>query len=113
MWGRPAPHPVTSSSLPLSRSSAVMKVQRSSSSFSFLILFSYKACMLKSIQEKNQIKSKKKKPLIQNRKKQQHGPYRVTTCQLYSLIIQETWLHVNMPLWNGSAASTAWSCAAD
>lgn len=67
MWGCPTPRPITSSSLPLSHSSAATKVQCSSSSFSFLILFSYKACMLESIQGK--IKKNKKKTNTESEQK--------------------------------------------
>lgn len=82
----------SSSSRPLSHSSAVMKVQHSSSSFSFTVLFSYKACMLKSSQEERKPKEPKQKakPPFQTGGKQRDGPYTAATCPSHSLIIPET-----------------------
>lgn len=84
--------------------------------FPHSFLFTRHACWNLSRKKKKKQKLKKKNKQTntdsekkkKKEKKQQHSPYIVTTCQLHSLIIQETSHHVNMPLRNGS-----WSCAAD
>lgn len=81
-----------SSSRPPSHSSDAMKVQHSSPSFSPTVLFSHKACTLKSSQEER--KQTEPKPRAQHCLRtggeQRDGPYTATTGQLHSLIIPET-----------------------
>lgn len=76
----------SSSTRPLSHSSAVMKVQHSSSSFSFTVLFSYKACTLKSSQEER----KPKEP--QQRARQGVRPGKTTRRSLHSYYLSVTQL---------------------
>lgn len=92
---------MSSFSQPLSQSFALIKVQHSPSSLSFSFVsffFSYKACMLKSSQERNAKWKKTKKTL-------RFKNTTVPTRRLHSLIIQETLRHVNMPFSSGSQAS--------
>lgn len=68
--------------------------------FSFLLRFSHKACMLKSSLEKRICKKKKKKSIdIQNM-----TVLRELLVTMYSSIIQQTSLQVNMPYHMGSQA---------